>query len=1516
MQQQIDSRQDVGDRGGASLAWHLPSRLRRAGSCFGLVLIFLCVFAATLPATTQAQLSVSIAQQPLFLSRAVTPQVMLNVSNDHQLYFPAYDDYSDLTGDGRPDAGYTHAFDYYGYFDAYKCYAYATADQRFTPVSETADKYCSGQWSGNFLNWLSMARIDTVRKVLYGGMRSTDTAATTVLERSYLPNDAHSWAKYYNGTDLHRLTPFSVTSGVASQDSGITFCNTTRADGTVLSQNVTDPPLIRVAQGNYALWASNERWQCKWYEEQNNLLSGFGQPGSNANDPAISGLLADPDNPERLLAGLGNGLRQGEFVARVEACVDGLRGQERCKRYPDGNLKPVGVLQEYGDDDRIHFGLMTGSYGRNKSGGVLRKNVGSLTNEIRVDTDGTFRAQPDDGGIIATLDTLRIYGYRHDDGTYFGRSGSDDCRWGLASFADGQCSNWGNPQSELFLEALRYFAGASADSRFVTDDSSRIDGLHAADWEDPLSEANYCSPLQVMQFNASTSSHDGDQLDRSGDIGLASATTATNRVGAGEGLHGASAFVGETASDRNQLCTAKTINALGEVAGTCPDAPGQGGTYQIAGLAHHAWTQGVRSDLTGNQNVRTLGVTLAPAVPQARLPIPSSDSDRAVTLLPACRNSSIDPDGNCAIVDFRIVEQDIAGGSGRFYVNWEDSEQGGDFDSDLWGVISYQFDSSFTELTVTTDVVASSTDQRMGFGYILGGTLDGDGFRVHSGIEGFTYLDSGRPESDCRQGCRVDDGPTSATYSVGGGAPVLSLEAPLYYAAKWGGFDTSAGATEPDQTELWDSTGDGQPDNYYFAGDPSRLEEALEDAFLDVLVTSASAAAVATNSTRLDVDAAIYQARFNSARWSGELLAFGITRSGQVEDEPLWNAGDRLDGREPAARRIFTARGLDFADASLDGTQTSDGVNFLWDSFEISDSQRDALRTGLTAAEVGAGLDEARLWYLRGDRSEERTTQDQARPFRQRDSVLGDIVNSNPQFAGTQNFGYGTLGRSPAFDETVGDAYRTFLNDHRDRIPLVVVGSNSGMLHGFDARVDEANVQQGGRELFAYVPAGIYDNLWELTDPDYSHRYFVDGTPRVADAWLGDTPGWRKVVAGTTGAGGRTVFLLDINDPQAMTANDVRWEFRHPRLGNTIGQPSIVALSNGRFGVIVSSGYNNGGNGKVFVIDAADGTLIHTFSTDAQTAGMASPLVLDSSGNGIADRIYVGDMEGRLWRFDMPMSNQLDTRDWGMPGFLEVTGGPHTDRGKHPLFAARDATGQPQPVTAQVEGGRDREGNLMLFFGTGSFFRVGDNLVPSDPQVQSFYGIRDRGQRIHDRTSMTEQEVLAEVFDFDVELRAVSDRELDPNGDGWFLDLQWKSSQGGPGPSGERVNQRAILRSGRIIFTSLVPSANACEAGGFSWLMELNAFTGARIERPVFDLDGDGAFDDGDMIDIVTADGEEMRIAPSGLQPIDTGVLAQPTILSAGEREYKFLSGATGVIETVTERGSEGFGRHSWREMR
>ena len=116
------------------------------------------------------------AMQPILSLQSVPPLVMLTMSMDHQYWQKAYNDYTDLNNDGVVERTYSDTFEYYGYFHAQRCYAYSDIDKRFVMkagsdgiAKGTNKHYCDGAWSGNFLNWATMTRMDVVRKVLFGG---------------------------------------------------------------------------------------------------------------------------------------------------------------------------------------------------------------------------------------------------------------------------------------------------------------------------------------------------------------------------------------------------------------------------------------------------------------------------------------------------------------------------------------------------------------------------------------------------------------------------------------------------------------------------------------------------------------------------------------------------------------------------------------------------------------------------------------------------------------------------------------------------------------------------------------------------------------------------------------------------------------------------------------------------------------------------------------------------------------------------------------------------------------------------------------------------------------------------------------------------------------------------------------------------------------------------------------------------------------------------------------------------
>lgn len=1388
---------------------------------------------------------VQLSQSPLFLNAPVSPIVMLNMSNDHQLFFKAYDDYSDLDKDDVPDKTYKHTIDYYGYFDFGKCYEYKNS--RFEPLSITTDKYCTGgaaggEWSGNFLNWATMTRIDTVRKMLYGGYRSTDEKDITVLERAFLPNDAHSFAKYYNGNDIAKLTPVSASAGNGSGD-GLTICNTTVEGGQKFSQNSKSPPLMRVVKGNYSLWAANERWQCRWYEEKSGSFN-------NGNNSAVSGIVAYKDSPKEPSGG-----SQGDYQVKIKACVKDLIGNEDCKAYPQA-LKPIGLLQTYGDTGQIDFGLLTGSYGKNKSGGVLRKNISSMANEVNVATDGTFKV-PSDGSIVKTLDTLRLYGYDYNDGFYNNSdSGGDDCKFQLFSFNDGKCRNWGNPQSEIYQESLKYLTGGSVSSKYNTDDSGLLAGLVTATWKDPMSSSNSCAPLNILQFNASTSSYDGDQLSNG-----ATVTADTDVVGSGEGIQGKKFFVGESGTDLNQLCTAKEVGLLSAVKGTCPDAPRLEGSYKLAGLAYGAKTTDIRTDLPGTQSVKTYGIALSPAVPRIDIPVPGSS--KKITLLPACRNTGPDGNnvGNCAIVDFKIVEQNHTANpaTGKLYVNWEDSEQGGDFDQDMWGVIDYEV--SNTTVKVTTDVIAESTSGRMGFGYVLSGTTK-DGFHVASGIEGFKYPSPFTGITGCTD-CQVGNPAVTNTFSVGTADAEL-LEQPLYYAAKWGGFNDLNNDKKPNSIDEWDVDGDGIPDTYFYATNPAELEVSLSKALAQVAADGTSSSSVATNSTRLDTGTLIYQARFSSSDWSGQMIAYKLTADGTV-GSVSWDSN--VSGQIPteASRRIFTSK-----EEPL-GTEV--GTELAWSN--LTASQQSALGGG------DASLGEKRLAWLRGSRSAEQPIGE----LRQRKFILGDVVNSDPVFVGEGSYRYETM----PVGTTGQSTYAAFVASKVNNTPLLLVNSNDGMLHGFDAET--------GKELFAYMPRSIFGSIADITKPDYGnvtnqHKYLVDGPIFVGDAYVGGS--WKTIAVSSFGAGQRGIFALDITNAGNSTgfqASDVLFEISDwDEIGNVMTAGVIGRLPDGTWGAVFGNGVNSvDGKAKLLIVnlnDPTDRLAIDTTGTSgALGGGLSGPAVL-ASGRDFS-QAYAGDMLGNLWRFNFSTN---DRATW------KVAYG--TTSQPVPLFKAVNNNGLVQPITSVPEVGKNpyASSNPMIFFGSGSYMAASDAVVSSTPRVETFYGIVDAGSPIIQpsgtpRTNLQEQSILTEYNKTGYEYRTTSATDVSyPPKSGWFMDLV----SPGPVAIGERVVSSPILRFGLIIFPTLIPSQTPCSAGGDSWLMIMDAWGGKQLNYAVFSGNPD------------LVGGRKSSI----------GIIKTPAFISAGDKWYLPAGGSTGDIDVTQLEGDGTVGRHSWRQLR
>jgi type IV pilus assembly protein PilY1 len=665
----------------------------------------------------------------------------------------------------------------------------------------------------------------------------------------------------------------------------------------------------------------------------------------------------------------------------------------------------------------------------------------------------------------------------------------------------------------------------------------------------------------------------------------------------------------------------------------------------------------------------------------------------------------------------------------------------------------------------------------------------------------------------------------------------------------------------------------------FTANTSEQLQAALAAALKDIEAVTSSAASITANSTRVTADTAVYQARFKTSDWSGQLLALPVESDGDI-GEPLWDAADQM----PAAadRSIYTYK-----------PDTGRGRRFEWN--QLSSAQQAALNRDADGTTDNQGS--ARLAYLRGDRSNEGSA---GLGFRVRSSILGDIVNSDPAFAGQQNYG---------FTDSPFTGYAAFRSSsaYRSRPSTIYVGANDGMLHAFRA--------SDGVELFAYVPSLVYERLSALTDPDYdqNHKYLVDGPMKTLDAYLGNS--WKTVLLGALGAGGRGVFALDVTDPASFDQNDVMWEFTSAQdgdMGYSYPQPTIARTAAG-WVAVVANGYNSA-NGKavLFLLDLEDGSIVRKLDTAvAGDNGLSSPIPVDVDGDRVTDLVYAGDLKGNLWKFDLRSDD---------PGNWKIAFG--TSASPLPLFTACDGTcdgSNSQPITARPEVGLNDpsvtgSGGYVVYFGTGRYFAVGDN--SSSGPSQSFYGIYDldNGEPtsgISGREALQRQEVVAELtqsFGEVVEdVRITTNNPVAPPQRGWYLDLPL---------AGERQVSTPILRKGSIIFTTLIPDGAVCAFGGDSFVMELQALTGSRYDEAPFDLNLDNVFDDSDN---AVFDGE--RVAVSGRRS-SAGIIKTPVVAEASAFEV-ILGGGSGSgdgetpIDRTRRRPGDATprGRLSWRQM-
>ena len=527
---------------------------------------------------------------------------------------------------------------------------------------------------------------------------------------------------------------------------------------------------------------------------------------------------------------------------------------------------------------------------------------------------------------------------------------------------------------------------------------------------------------------------------------------------------------------------------------------------------------------------------------------------------------------------------------------------------------------------------------------------------------------------------------------------------------------------------------------------------------------------------------------------------------------------------------------------------------------------------------------------------------------------LGDIIYSTPAVVSRPMENYDDIYSDPTYGDFEILYARGTGGSPAPRPTVVYVGANDGMLHAFNAGIYRPGndrttdkrergryteeypsyytnalgfVPERGEEIWGFIPHALLPHLRWLTDPNYTHVYYVDLKPKITDVRIfppSDTHphGWGTVLIGGLRLGGglyevddfnqdgvpddpmifsSSYFALDITNP----GNPVLlWEFSDPdHLGFSAAYPAVARVgpkgTPGDWYVVFGSGPTHY-QGKstqqasIYVLDLLTGNLVRRFgqnpggdgfpadpATEAR-AFMAGAASMDINLDYQTNAIYLGES------YQPP---GVDTWHGRMYRLLIATPDTETYPGPNAWTASLLASTKAEQAIVSPPGlGTDHRNTPWVYWGTGRFFEEEDKIRL---HTQSFYGVKDTtlnaggaalGLDANDLFDVTEAAVtygnpstvagisgVAAGSMWDAMLSEMRGTEADPT-HGWLLDVV---DIAGPG-AGERVLEKPSVFGGLAMFSSFQPLADICGFGGDGRLYALYYETGTPYSRDIFSI--------------------------------------------------------------------------------
>ncbi|UWF48549.1 PilC/PilY family type IV pilus protein [Pseudomonas sp. N3-W] len=639
---------------------------------------------------------------------------------------------------------------------------------------------------------------------------------------------------------------------------------------------------------------------------------------------------------------------------------------------------------------------------------------------------------------------------------------------------------------------------------------------------------------------------------------------------------------------------------------------------------------------------------------------------------------------------------------------------------------------------------------------------------------------------------------------------------------------------------------------YYQANDAAGLNTALSSALSNITSKAGSGGSGVTSGATVTTGSSYYQTSYDPKDWRGTIKSFGFTSTGSVNTASVQWTTDTVI--VPGATAPIYQSWNTLSNAAI----TLAYANF-------SPAQQTTLGLSLPTGIVGNDLVE---WSKGTNKT----------GLKVRTVLLGDIIDSPLALASPT---------TQTASDLVGDStYTAYLATKAANMTAsLVVNANDGFLNVINA----AN----GARIYAYMPSSVLPSLRYIADPAYingvSHKFLVDGQVGVYDTQLNSA--WKTLALGGVGAGGKTFYAVQLFDASAGNVYKALWEISAPAtasttnvfndLGYAYARPEVARLADGRWAAFISNGYgSNSGVAALYVVDIRDGSLIREIVINpAETTNGLSSVKLVVNSQNVVQAAYGGDLNGRMWKFDL---SSATPSSWA----VAFSGAP--------LFTTPG--GSTQPITAQPLLAANSLGGTEVFFGTGKFIETADK---TNTAQQGFYAIWDAvGGTGQITVANLQAQAITGVFTGTAGGQFITTSQnatTYPAQKGWYLPLVYNSVL-----TGERVISQASLVLGRIIFTTAsVDTTDPCASFGTGKLIELDAFTGKMLNYAVLDTNGDSLVNSTDTIS-------------SGVI-FTGGIPTLNAIVNGGGR--KIVNDSSGGVTSLVEQAGGGSRRIMWRQI-